>query len=83
MFDIRKNIMRGSPRDVATKYQRGRYGQSVGKFHGDFANLLYLSGRVTNCRTDDLVTDRDFRNGSIVWDHPRFYWGYLPPPRAE
>ncbi len=35
-----------------------------------------VHGGVTSCNTDDLVTDRDFKNGDIVWNHPRLYWGY-------
>jgi len=41
--------------------------------------VLYLSGAVRYCTTDDLVTDRDFRRGKIVWNHPSLYWGYRPP----
>lgn len=78
MFDIYPNSPAGTPRSVATMYQRYR-GRPVGKFHGDYANILYLSGSVGNCSTDDLVTDRDFRHGDIVWDNPRLYWGYPPP----
>ena len=78
MFDISPNSPAGSPRDVATEYQRTYQGRRVAKFHGDYANLLYLSGGVVNCKTDDLVTDRDFRRGEIVWYHPRLYWGYSP-----
>ncbi len=81
MFDIAWNSPCGSPRDVATMYQRShRSGAPVGEFHGDYANILYLSGGVTNCTTDQLVKNRDFRRGDIVWDHPKLYWGYLPPP---
>lgn len=80
MFDIVWNSPRGSPRDVATMYQRN-FGATgyIGKFHGDYANVLYLDGRVGKCTTDDLVTDRDFRQGDIIWDHPKLYWGYPPP----
>ncbi len=34
-----------------------------------------------DCRTDDLVTRRDFRHGRIRWNHPRIFWGYSPPRR--
>lgn len=79
MFDISPNSPAGTPRDVATMYQRNFRGGYVGKFHGDYANVLYLTGAVGNCKTDDLVTDRDFRHGDIIWNHPQLYWGY--PPR--
>ena len=79
MFDIVWNSPAGTPRDVATMYQRGHSGGYLGKFHGDYANVLYLTGAVGNCKTDDLVSEHDFRRGDIVWEHPRLYWGY--PPR--
>lgn len=79
MFDIGPNSPAGTPRNVGTMYHRDFRGRPVGKFHGDFANILYLTGTVDHCKTDDLVTDRDFRHGRIIWDHPRLYWGY--PPR--
>ena len=80
MFDICWNSPAGTPRDVATMYQRnfGARGY-IGKFHGDFANVLYLDGHVGHCTTADLVTDRDFRHGQIIWDNPKLYWGYPPP----
>lgn len=83
MFDIAPNSPAGTPRNVATIYQRGFRGERVGRFHGDFANVLYLNGAVGSCKTDDLVTDRDFRRGEIVWNHPRLYWGYTPAPAPE
>ncbi len=43
MFDIAPNSPNGSPRDVATQYQQHWGGGHLGKFHGDFANLLYLT----------------------------------------
>lgn len=79
MFDIAYNSPAGTPRSVATKYQRGFDGKPLGRFHGDYANLLYLHGGVTNCTTDDLVTNHDFKKGDIVWNHPRLYWGYPRP----
>jgi len=79
MIEIVWNSPAGTPRDVATRYQRDFQGNRLGDFHGDFANILYLDGGVTNCRTDDLVTERDFRHGEIRWANPRFYWGYTPP----
>ncbi len=79
MFDITPNSPAGTPRNVATMYQRDYRGGYIGKFHGDYANVLYLTGAVGNCKTDDLVTDRDFKQGDIIWEHPRLYWGY--PPR--
>jgi hypothetical protein len=80
MFDIAWNSPRGSPRDVATMYQRNPVtGGRVGKFHGDYTTVLYLSGEVANCTTDDLVTDHNFQKGKIVWDNRKLYWGYRPP----
>jgi type II secretory pathway pseudopilin PulG len=79
MFDIVWNSPAGKPRDVSTVYQRGFRGEHMGRFHGDYANVLYLTGRVGSCKTDDLVTDRDFRHGDVIWDNPRLYWGYPPP----
>ncbi len=81
MFDIAPNSPAGTPRGVATKYQRWFDGEWLGKFHGDYANILYLDGRVGNCVTDDLVTDRDFRHGDIIWTNPKLYWGYPRPSR--
>ena len=49
------------------------------KFHGDYANLLFLGGYVGHCVTDDLVTDRDSRHGDVIWTNPNLYWGYPPP----
>lgn len=79
MFDIAANLPGGTPRKVATMYQRRFDGGPMGRFHGDYANVLYLTGRVGHCKTDDLVTNRDFDHGDIVWDHPMLYWGYPPP----
>lgn len=79
MFDISPNSPAGTPRDVATMHQKGFDGRRVAKFHGDYANVLYMSGAVGNCSTDDLVTDRDFRRGKVIWNNPKLYWGYLPP----
>lgn len=83
MFDIAPNSPAGSPRDVATMLYRDYEGKYCGKFHGDYANILYLTGEVGHCTTDDLVTGRDLRHGEIVWDNPRLYWGYRPPPPEE
>jgi prepilin-type processing-associated H-X9-DG protein len=79
LFDIAPNAPAGTPRDVATMHQRGFGGAPMGRFHGDYANLLQLDGHVESCKTDDLVTDRDFRRGRVIWRHPRIYWGYRSP----
>lgn len=79
LFDIAPNSPAGTPRNVANMHQRWK-DRPLGKFHGDYANLLYLDGGVTQCTTDDLVTDRDFRHGKIIWHHPNLYWGYRPEP---
>ncbi len=80
LFDIEDNSPAGTPRDVATVFQRDDwYDTPIGQFHGDYANLLYLDGAVGNCTTDDLVTDRDFEDGEIMWTTPHLYWGYPPP----
>ena len=82
LFDIAPNSPAGTPRNVANMHQRWK-NRPLGKFHGDYANLLYLDGGVTNCMADDLVTDRDFRYGKILWHHPNLYWGYLPEPEPQ
>ncbi len=79
LFDIAPNLPRGSPRDVATSYARNFSGKLYGKFHGDYANFLYVNGGVGNCTTDDLVANKDLRRGKIRWDHPQLFWGYPPP----
>ncbi len=79
MFDIAENSMAGTQRNVATMYQRGWDGTYLGKFHGDYANVLYLDGRVSNCTTDDLVTDHDHGHGDMIWNRGGLYWGYKPP----
>ncbi len=79
MFDIVWNSPAGTPRDVATQHQRDHDGRPLGKFHGDYANVLYIGGSVGNCETDDLVTNRDFRHGDVIWTRPTLYWGYPPP----
>lgn len=80
LFDILPNSPAGSPRDAATEYARGFNGEFLGKFHGDYVNILLLDGKVGGFRTGDLVTNNDLRHGKIIWDHPGLYWGY-PPPR--
>ena len=76
MFDIAPNSPAGTPRKVATMYYKDFRGERVARFHGDYAHILYFSGAVGACKTDDLVTDRDFRRGDVVWNHPTLYWGY-------
>lgn len=78
MFDIAWNSPAGTQRSVATEHWRGYYGEKH-KFHGDYANILYLSGEVGNCEADDLITDGDNRLGKMIWTNPNLYWGYLPP----
>lgn len=78
MIEIADNSPAGTPRKVATEYQRNFRGASMGKFHGDYANILFVNGTVAHVTTDDLVTDKDFRYGDIRWNHPRLYWGYTP-----
>lgn len=80
MFDIYPNSPAGTPRDVSTSYQgvTGRAGKF--RLHGDYANILYINGSVGNCTTDDLVTDRDFKHGDVIWNNPKLYWGYTPKP---
>jgi competence protein ComGC len=83
MFDILPNSPAGTPRNVATEFQKDWLGIDIGRFHGDRANLLLISGVVQTCNTDDLVTQRDFSRGEIVWYHPNLYWGYRPPPKSD
>ncbi|MHC5110497.1 MAG: type II secretion system protein [Planctomycetota bacterium] len=80
MFDIAPNSPAGTPRHVANEHQDNGTNQPAQKFHGDYANVLYLDGSTTSCQADDLVTNRNFSNGDIIWTHSRLYWGYRPPP---
>jgi hypothetical protein len=82
LFDIAPNSPGGSPRQVATENWRDWEGRTLAKFHGDYANLLYLHGGVTHCKAADLVSAGDNLRGGIIWDHPRLYWGYRPPRRT-
>lgn len=79
LFDIAPNSPAGTPRSVATEYQRGYDGRKLGRFHGDYANVLFLDGAVGNCETDDLVTDRDFQDGEVIWTNRDLYWGFPRP----
>jgi hypothetical protein len=79
LFDIAPNSPAGSPRDVATRYARDFSGRYLGKFHGDYANFLFLSGAVSGFTTSDIVAGRDLRHDTIIWNHPQLYWGYPPP----
>ncbi len=78
MFDIAPNSPAGTPRSVANRYQTDFDGLPMGKFHGDYANVLYLDGSVSNCDAEDLVHDRDFRHGAVVWTQRKLFWGYRP-----
>ena len=78
MFDIAPNSMAGTPRYVANKHWRDFQGRRLGKFHGDYANFLYLDGGVAHFRAADIVTDNDFQNGQIIWHRSGLYWGYVP-----
>lgn len=78
LFDIAENSPAATPRGVATEYYRTFDNKSLGRFHGDYANILTLNGTVTGCNTDDLVENHDMRHGAIRWKNPRFYWGYPP-----
>lgn len=79
MFDILPNSPAGTPRDVSTSFQKSYDGMPLPSVHGDYATIGYLDGRAGKAITDDLVSERDFRHGEIMWRHPRLYWGYLPP----
>jgi len=79
LFDIAPNSPAGSPRDVATQYARDFSGRYIGKFHGDYANFLFLNGSVFGFTTSDIVAGRDLRHDTIIWNHPQLYWGYPPP----
>ncbi len=70
MFDIFPNSPHGMADDVGTSY------------HFDYANVLFLDSGVGHFRASDFVTDGDYRNGSIIWNHPGLYWGYMPPTVA-
>lgn len=79
LFDVSPNLPGGTPRDVATRYQRDFDRSWRGEYHGDYANLLFIDGSVGHCVTDDLVTGRDFRRGKVVWNGSGLYWGYPRP----
>lgn len=79
LFDIAANSPNGGPREVATSYQRDFSGNPMGRFHGDYANVLFIDGSAGWCTTDDLVTNRDFRGGDILWHNSRVYWGFPRP----
>jgi prepilin-type processing-associated H-X9-DG protein len=79
LFDIAPNSPSGSPRDVATEYARTFSGGRYGKFHGDYANFLFLDGGVGGFTTSDIVAGHDLRHDPIIWNHPQLYWGYPPP----
>lgn len=81
LFDILPNSPAGSPRDVATERARGFSGEFLGRFHGDWVNILLLDGAVNGFQTADIVPYGDLRRGRIKWDHPGLYWGYPPPSR--
>jgi len=81
LFDIAPNSPFGSPRLVATEHARAANGAPLGKFHGDYANFLYVNGGVDDFETADLVENHDLLNGRINWSHSRLYWGYPPPGR--
>ncbi|MFH1111216.1 MAG: DUF1559 domain-containing protein [Planctomycetota bacterium] len=79
LFDIAPNSPAGSPRDVATQFARDFEGRHLGKFHGDYANFLFLDGGVGGFTTSDIVTGHDLRHDPIIWSRPQLYWGYPPP----
>lgn len=83
LFDIAPNSPAGSPRTVATEHFRTFDGGRLGKFHGDYANLLLLDGRVENITASDLFAPLDYREGRIRWENPEIYWGYPPPEWAR
>ena len=51
MFDIYPNSPAGTPRGVATMFQRSFRGARAPRFHGDYANILYVHGGVDHCTT--------------------------------
>ncbi|MDO8632594.1 MAG: DUF1559 domain-containing protein [Phycisphaerales bacterium] len=79
LFDIAPNSPRGSPRDVATEYYRDFEGHYSGRFHGDYANFLYINGGVAGFQNSAWVEGNDNRHGRIRWENPQLYWGYPPP----
>lgn len=78
LFDIAPNSPAGSPRQVANERYRSWDGGYVGRFHGNFANFLFLDGHVADFRAEDYFTDGDYEDGDIIWTNPNLYWGYLP-----
>ena len=66
---------------MATVYSRDFAGRYAGKFHGDYANFLFLDVSVSGFTTSDIVAGRDLRHDTILWNHPQLYWGYPPLSR--
>lgn len=71
MFDVYSNVPDGHQDDVATSFHRG------------IGNVLFLDGSVAAFSASDFVTDGDYRNGDLIWRHPKLYWGYLPPAQHQ
>ncbi len=66
MFDIGPNITCGRQNDVGTQY------------HGDYANVLYVDGGVAGFRSADFLREGRLQPSSLIWNHPRLYWGFTP-----
>jgi prepilin-type processing-associated H-X9-DG protein len=83
LLEIAPNLPGGSPRTVATEHFRDFRGNRLAKFHGNYANLLLLDGRVEDITANDLFTPLDYLDGAINWHHPVIYWGYPPPEWSQ
>jgi len=71
MFDIYNNESSAHQNGVATS------------FHHGLGNVLFLDGSVAAFSASDFVRGGDYRNGALVWRHPKLYWGYLPPAQRS
>ncbi len=66
MFDIFWNSPAGMQESVGTSY------------HGDFANVLFLDGRVNNFSERDFITYDENKQKERVWRNPDLFWGFIP-----
>ncbi len=71
LFDIYPNESHGWQVDVGTS------------FHRNYANVLYLDGRVANFKAADFVRDGKFQLSNMIWNNPELDWGYRPPQAPD
>lgn len=71
LFEIFGNSPCGKQDNVGTSFHRG------------IGNVLFLDGSVDGFSASDFVKGGDFVSGDLIWQHPRLYWGYLPPAQRS